>query len=118
MDLHAGENNYTSTPGKLVAAGVLPRLRHLHTYQHDGPTITRLAQSPTGQQLESLALIGAPTITDEGAEALAGLPALGELRLSFPSISPTGMALLRARFGPFLSVWPNVKPYNKHPGPS
>lgn len=117
LELRCGENNYANAPGQVVASGSLPRLRHLSAYQQNGPTVTALARSEAGRRLETLGLDGAPVITDEGAAALAELPNLGSLQLSFPSISAEGMAALRRRFGPFLSVWPSVEKWNALPGP-
>lgn len=117
VQLDCGENNYSNAPGQVVASGTLTRLRRLHAWEQNGPTVTQLARSAAGCRLEQLALDGSCTITDEGAEALARLPNLGSLHLSFPHISREGMAALRGRFGPFLSVWPDVERWNTLPGP-
>ena len=117
VELVCGENNYANAPGQVVArSDTLTHLRRLTAYEQNGPTVTELALSPAGRRLERLQL-DAPQITDEGAEALAALPNLGELHLSFPTISDAGRAVLRRRFGPFLSVSPDVERWNALPGP-
>lgn len=117
VELICGENNYANAPGQLVARSTtLTRLRRLSAYQLKGPTVTELVRSAAGQRLEQLTLDGGPEITDEGAQALASLSNLGALHLGFAHISDTGRAILRRRFGPFLSAWPPDE-WNKLPGP-
>lgn len=115
-ELYAGENNYGSEPVRAVAAGACPRLRTLEAHECDAPTAALLENAPAAKTLEDLAL-GAGAADEAFATALASLPSLGRLKLSFRTPTPAAAAILRRRFGPFLELWGHVDAWLEHPGP-
>jgi uncharacterized protein (TIGR02996 family) len=103
-ELYAHENNYGGEPARMIAKAPPPALRALGLREAETDAVTAIAGGPLRDRLESLTL-GAMTLDERCAQALAAMGALGELRVSFVTAEGGAAAILRRRFGPFLSVW-------------
>lgn len=100
------ENNYTTEPARALAqSSQIHNLRYFSTRDNDSKWLQALAESSSGQKLERVRL-SSSSLDEAAARALAQLPSLGELNLSFCSLGPGARSVLRERLGPFLTFWP------------
>jgi hypothetical protein len=113
-ELRAEENNYGVEPSRFLAASTEMRsLRKVTLRQAEpGP----LATSAAAQTFEELSLENS-ALDVAAARALAALPALELLHLSFVSLDDEARAVLRARFGPNVTAYGDFDRWEKIPGP-
>jgi uncharacterized protein (TIGR02996 family) len=116
VELGAGENNYGPEPSRVLAKAPPPNLRALTLREADTAALTAIAAGPLRDRLETLSLSVAD-LDEPCAQALAEMPALGELGVSFTTPHGQAAAILRRRFGPFLRVWGHLGVYLDLPGP-
>ena len=115
-ELFAGENNYGDAPARFIAESSMKRVRVLHVTEVDEDAVESLAKSPAARTLAELSLSGG-AVGEGGAQAIAALPELEQLALSFVDCEGPARAALRRRFGPNLAVWGSHEGWSALPGP-